>query len=75
MCIKGTRGRVAIDTSDRHSTDIIDTRSTCWSIDTWTTLARQGSIVTRTTLARQGSIVGRVATDLCVGRQHPYRDG
>ena len=31
MCIKGTRGRVAIDTSDRHSTDIIDTRSTCWS--------------------------------------------
>ena len=73
MCIKGTRGRVAIATSDRHSTDIIDTRSTCWS-----SVDRQSvhmSIDTWTTLARQGSIVGRVATDLCVGRQHPYRDG
>ena len=63
---------MAIDTIEWLN--VVDTRSTCLS----KSVDRQSvhmSIDTWSTLARQGSIVGRVATDSCVGRQNPYRDG
>ena len=63
----------AIDTRPTYRSSVVDTRSTCRS-----SVDRQSidmSIDSWSTLDRQGSIVGRVATDSCVGRQHPYRDG
>ena len=63
----------AIDTRPTYRSSVVDTRSTCRS-----SVDRQSidmSIDTWSTLDRKGSIVGRVATDSCVGQQHPYRDG
>ena len=63
----------AIDTRPTYRSSVVDTRSTCRS-----SVDRQSidmSIDIWSTLDRKGSIVGRVATDSCVGRQHPYRDG